>query len=173
MLLITSISNPSSICVTCTTMNRIRRKTLRGSILAYGLVIMSMIAIIMTSIISFVASQTKYALQVHAREQGFQIAESGIQFYRWYLAHQVEGRTAQQVATFWATGNPYGVATPYEVEYVDPGGSPIGKYRLEATPPSSGSTVVTVKATGWTYRYPAVTRVIEVRFRKPVWSEYI
>ena len=43
------------------------RQTLQGSVLAYGLVIMFMVAIIMTSIISFVASQTKYALQVHAR----------------------------------------------------------------------------------------------------------
>lgn len=154
-------------------MNSLSRKNLKGSALAYGLVIITMVAIVMTSIVSFVAAQTKYALQVHAREQAFQIAEAGIHFYRWYLAHQVEGRTASQVADFWATGNPYGVATPYEVEYVDPGGSPIGMYRLEVIPPESGSTVVMVTATGWTYRYPAVTRVIEVRFRKPVWSEYI
>ncbi len=74
---------------------------MQGSVLAYGLVIMFMISIILTSIIGFVASQTKYALQVHAKEQAFQIAETGIHFYRWYLAHQVEGRTAQQVADFW------------------------------------------------------------------------
>lgn len=146
-------------------------KALKGSMLAYGLVIMFMISIILTSIIGFIASQTKYALQIHAREQGFQIAESGIHFYRWYLAHQVEGRTAQQVADFWATGNPYGVGTPYEVEYTDPGGDPIGKYRLEVTPPETGSTIVTVKSTGWTYRYPDVPRVIQVRFRRPSWSE--
>ncbi len=152
------------------TMNKFPRM-LKGSILAYGLVIMFMMAIIMTSIISFIANQTKYSLQTHAREQAFQIAESGIHFYRWYLAHQVEGRTAQQIATFWATGNPYGVATPYEVEYKDPGGDPIGKYRLEVTAPATGSTIVTVKATGWTYRYPSVTRVIKVRFRRPSWSE--
>ncbi len=143
----------------------------RGSVLAYGLVLMFMISIIMTSIIIFVAKQVKYSLEVQAREQAFQIAESGIHFYRWYLAHQVEGRTAQQVATFWATGNPYGVAAPYIVEYKDPGGSPIGKYRLEVTAPAAGSTIVKVKATGWTYRYPADTRIINVRFRRPSWSE--
>lgn len=146
---------------------------LRGSALAYGLVIMTSVAIILTSILGFITSQTKYALKVHAKEQAFQIAESGIHFYRWYLAHQVEGRTAQQVKDFWENGNPYGVATPYEVEYVDPGGSAIGKYRLEVTPPPDGSTVVIVKATGWTYRYADATRSIEVRFRKPAWSEHI
>ncbi len=152
-------------------MNR-QPKVLHGSILAYGLVIMFMVSVILTSIIGFIAGQTKYALQIHAREQAFQIAESGIHFYRWYLAHQVEGRTAQQVADFWATGNPYGVLTPHEVEYVDPGGDPIGKYILEVTPPELGSTVVLVRATGFTYRYPDIIRVIQVRFRKPSWSEF-
>lgn len=144
---------------------------MRGSVLVYGLVIMFVVSIVMTSIIGFVASQTKYALEVHAREQAFQIAESGIHFYRWYLAHQVEGRTAQQIATFWNSGNPYGVATPYEVEYRDPNGGPIGKYKLEVTPPDPGSTIVTVKATGWTYRFLDDKRIIQVRFRRPSWSE--
>ncbi len=151
------------------TMNKSR--ALKGSILAYGLVIMFMVSIILSSIIGFIASQTKYALQIHAREQAFQIAESGIHFYRWYLAHQVEGRTAQQVEDFWNTGNPYGVASDYEVEYTDPGGDAIGKYSLEVTPPEPGSTMLTVRSTGWTYRYPEQLRVIEVRFRRPSWSE--
>ena len=146
---------------------------IKGTALVYGLVIMTVVAIILTSIITFVAAQTRYALQVHAREQSFQIAESGIQFYRWYLAHQVEGRTATQVAAFWATGNPYGVATPYEVDYRDPSGDVIGRYRLEVTAPTGYSTAVTVLATGWTFRYPDNKRTIEVRFRKPAWSENI
>ncbi len=153
-------------------MAMIKGKGPRGSALVYGLVIMTIVSIVMTSIIGFVVTQTKYSLQTQGREQAFQIAESGIHFYRWYLAHQVEGRTASQVAAFWATGNPYGVATPYEVEYRDPGGDPIGKYRLEVTPPTLGSTVVLVKSTGWTYRFPNTQRIIQVRFRKPSWSEY-
>jgi hypothetical protein len=144
----------------------------KGTALIYGLFIMMVVAIILTSIIGFVVSNTKYALQTHAREQGFQIAESGIQYYRWYLAHQVEGRTASQVAAFWA-GTPQGVSTPYEVDYRDPSGELIGKYRLEVTPPSGYSSIVIVKSTGWTYRYPNDERVIEVRFRKPAWSEDI
>jgi hypothetical protein len=146
-------------------------RILKGSALAYGLVIMTAVAILMTSIVTFITAQTKYALQNHAKEQAFQIAESGIQFYRWYLAHTVEGKTATQVADFWA-GSPYGVGTPYEAEYSDTAG-PIGKYQIEVTPPQDGSTVVLVTATAWTYRYPSVKRVIKVRFRKPAWSEDI
>src|SRR6185369_7126994 len=148
-------------------------KKYRGSALAYGLIIMFSVAIILTSIISFVASQTKYALQVHGREQAFQIAESGIQFYRWYLAHQVEGRTTQQVQNFWASGTAYGVNAPYIFEYKDPSGTAVGKYKLEVTPPVGGTNLLTVKSTGWTYKYPNVTRIITVRFRKPSWSEYV
>ncbi len=152
--------------------NTQRKLNRSGSALVYGLLIITIVAIVLTSIISFVVTNTQYALRTHAREQSFQIAEAGIQYYRWYLAHQVEGRTASQVAAFWA-GTPQGVATPYEVDYRDPSGSLIGKYKLEVTPPSGSSTRVTVKATGWTYRFPNDKRVIEVRFRKPAWSENI
>jgi hypothetical protein len=145
----------------------------KGTALLYGLIIMMVVAIVLTSIITFVAGNTKYSLQVHAREQGFQIAESGIQYYRWYLAHQVEGRTASQVAAFWASGTAQGVGTPYEQDYYDPSGELIGRYKIEVIAPQGYSTVVTVKSTGWTFRYPNDRRIIEVRFRKPAWSEYI
>ncbi len=149
-----------------------KERFLKGSLLAYGLVIMFMVSIVLTSIVGFITSQTKYALRVHAKEQAFQIAESGVDFYRWYLAHQLEGRTAQQVADFWATGSPYGVGAAYEAEYSDPSGDAVGKYSLTVTPPSAGSSVAIVRVTGWTYRYPSDTRTITVRFRRPSWSEY-
>ncbi|PJA85270.1 MAG: hypothetical protein CO143_02075 [Candidatus Moranbacteria bacterium CG_4_9_14_3_um_filter_45_14] len=141
-----------------------------GSALVYGLIIMTAVAIVLTSILVFITSQTKYALQIHSREQAFQIAESGIDFYRWYLAHQVEGRTAQQVATFWTSGSPYGVGIPYEMEYTD-GGVGIGKYKLTVTPPEDGSTSITVKSEGWTYRHSTDIRTLTVRLRRPSWSE--
>lgn len=159
------------ISVTFTTMNQASNKMRKGTALAYGIVIMTVVAILLTSIVSFLGQQTKLSLRVHAREQSFQISESGIRYYRWYLAHTIEGRTTAQIAAFWATGNPIGVTSSYEVEYVDPGGEAIGKYRLEVTAPPAGSTVIEVKATGWTYRYPDDKRIISVRFRKPAWSE--
>lgn len=153
-------------------MNKVFQRKFQGSALVYGLVIMTAVAIVLTSILTFITSQTKYALQIHSREQAFQIAESGIDFYRWYLAHQVEGRTAQQVATFWTIGSPYGAPPmpPYEAEYTDLGVG-IGKYRLTVTPPGVGSTSITVKSEGWTYRHPTDVRTLVVRLRRPSWSE--
>lgn len=147
------------------------RYSLKGSALAYGLVIMTSVAIILTSIIGFVATQTKYSLQVHAREEALQIAEAGIHFYKWYLAHTTDGRTAQQIQTFWDSGTAYGITSPYEAEYADPSGGAVGKYRVTVTPPVQGSTIVTVRSVGWTYKYPSDIRTLEVRFRRPSWSE--
>jgi hypothetical protein len=77
----------------------------------------------------------------------------------------------QQISDFWQNGNPYGVATPYEAEYKDPEGTAIGKYHLEVQRPALGSTIVTVKSIGWTYLKPSVKRTLQVRFRRPSWSE--
>lgn len=144
----------------------------KGSALVYGLMIMFAVSVILTSLIGFITSQAKYGLQSVSKQNALQIAESGTYFYRWYLAHMVEGKTAKQIQDFWQTGNPLGVATAYEAEYFDPGGSAIGKYSLTVTPPASGSTIVTVTSTGWTYKYPNVKKIIRVRFRRPSWSEY-
>lgn len=144
----------------------------RGGALVYGLVIMTVVQIVLVSIIQFVTGNIKYSLQIRSREQAFQIAEAGIDFYRWYLAHNVEGKTATQIQAFWTSGSVYGVGASYEADYSDPSGGVIGRYRLEVTPPSSGSTIAIIKSTAWTYKYPNVKRIIQVRLRRPSWSEY-
>jgi len=143
----------------------------KGSALVYGLVIMTAVAIILTSLLTYISSQIKYSLRINAKEQSFQIAESGISFYRWYLAHQAEGRTAQQLATFWSSGTAYGVGTPYVGVYYDPFGTAIGEYSITVVPPLVGSTIVKVTSVGSTYQYPSDTRTLTVRFRRPSWSE--
>jgi hypothetical protein len=155
-------------------------KAKKGSAIAYALVLMAAVLIILTAMIQFVVSQMKYSLTNRDREEAFQIAESGVNFYRWYLAHQTEGKTVLQVKQFWETGNPIAVGTStcgrsgdYEVEYRDPSGSAIGKYCLEVTPPPAWSTIAIIKSTGWTYESPGVKRVVQVRLRRPAWSEYM
>jgi len=145
----------------------------RGSALVFALIITSLSLIILVSMMEYVSSQIKYGLYNSSKEESFQIAESGINFYRWYLAHQTDGRTAQQIKTFWTSGSPFGVGSAYEAEYKDPEGAGIGKYSIEVTPPGEGSTIVIVKSTGWTYKYPNSKRTIQVRLRRPAWSEYI
>lgn len=144
----------------------------KGSALAYALVIMSISMIILVSMLGYTSSQLKFSSNRAEKEKAFQISEAGIYFYRWYLAHQVSGKTAQEINDFWQGEASLGIDSPYEVEFNDPEGGGIGKYSLEVTPPDSGSTIVIVKSTGWTYAQPNVKRTVQVRFRRPSWSEY-
>lgn len=137
----------------------------KGSALAYVLVIMATCLILLMSIILFVVSQLRYSMQQHDREQALQIAESGIHFYKWYLAHQLDGRTAAQVQAFWSSGTALGQLAAYTANYGN------GEYSVTVTPPVLGSTIVHVTSIGYTTANPALTRTVKVRLRRPSWSE--
>ena len=89
------------------------------------------------------------------REQALQIAEAGIDYYRWHLAHA-------------PTDFQDGTATsgPYVHEFRDKNGTVIGHYRLTITPPALGSTLVTVLSTGSTTN-SVTERSVQVQFAKP------
>lgn len=144
----------------------------KASALAYALIIMTVSLIILTSMISYTASQIKFSSNRADREEAFQVAEAGIYWYRWYLAHETAGKTAQQVNDFWQNGNPLGVSTPYIQNFNDPESGSIGQYKIETARPTPGSTIVIVKSTGWTNKSPNEKRIVQVRFRRPSWSEY-
>jgi len=148
--------------------NFMRKNIRNGSALAYGLIIMFTVSIILTSMLGYINSQLKFSFNRVEREEAFQIAEAGVYYYRWYLAHQTSGKTAAQIQTFWASGNAKGVGTAYESDFEG-----LGEYRLEVTAPAPGSTIVIVKSTGWTYKEPNMKRIVQVRFRRASWSEYM
>lgn len=143
--------------------------------MAYGLVIMSIVVILLTSILQYVSSQLRYGFRQVERERAFQVAEAGIYFYRWYLAHELAGKTAQQINDFWQSTSPYpyGVHNDYKADFFDPEGGKIGTYSINTTRPEPGSTIVEVVSTGSTVKEPNLFRKIRVRFRRPSWSEYM
>lgn len=143
-------------------------KSKKGSALAYALVIVSMTMIILVSILGYVVSQLKFGLNRVEKEKAFQVAEAGVYYYRWYLAHQTSGKTAQQINEFWQSGNVLGVSSDFEADFEG-----IGKYTIHVDPPSAGSTIVIVKSVGYSYKFPDMKRTVQVRFRRPSWSEYI
>lgn len=146
----------------------------KGSAIAYALVVIAMVSILLSSVVQFVANQAKSAYQVQSKEQAFQIAEAGVNFYRWYLAHETDGKTSMQVRDFWqgTSPYPYGLQTAFEKEYVDAQGGALGKYSIRIPEEVDlSSTIVKIEVTGWTYKYPNLKRTIKVRFRRPSWSE--
>ena len=145
----------------------------RGSIMIYLLMTATIGSVILLGLMTFVVSRDKNSKYAATREQSLQLAEAGIYWYRWYLAHNVEGKTVQQKKDFWASGTAVGTQSGgYTADVNDPEGGALGKYKLEVTAPVVGSTIVTVKSTGWTNKSPNVKRTIQVRFRQPAWCEY-
>lgn len=138
----------------------------RGSVLAYALIIVSITTIILVSILGYISSQLKFSFNRVEKEKAFQIAEAGIYYYRWYLAHETSGKTAQEINTFLQTGGPMGFS-PAAVNYED-----IGQYQIEIEQPVAGSTILNVESTGWSNKEPDLKRTVKVRFRRPSWSEY-
>ncbi len=148
------------------------KKTEKGVITVYALIGAAVIATLLGGMLIFVSTQVRNSSDEVSRQKALEIAESGVYFYRWYLAHSLDGKTAQEIKNFWQSSDALGVITPYEKEIEDANGDPIGRYRIEVTVPDPGSTIVSLISTGWTYRHPNLTRKVKVRFRRPSWSEY-
>jgi hypothetical protein len=102
----------------------------------------------------------KAAHRAADREQAIQIAEAGIDYYRWHLAHapqDFQDGTA--------------LPGPYVHPYFDKDGTVIGEFTLNIIPPPIGSTIVTVRSTGATTAYPQ-GRTIESRLAIPSIAKY-
>jgi len=93
--------------------------------------------------------------------QAFTIAEAGIEYYRWHLAHDPED---------FQDGT--GEDGTYIHEYFDKDGVRIGVFELDITPPVSGSGIVTIRSTGRVDADPTAYRVIEARLAQPSLARY-
>ena len=133
-----------------------------GFIIMYEVLIIFIFSLVMLSVVSYAALQLRAVRTTVAREQSFQIAEAGINYYQWRLAH---------FPTDYQDGT--GVAGPYVHDYIDKSTSDvIGRYSLQITEPPIGSTVVTIQSTGYTLANPNIKRTITTRYGIPSLAKY-
>src|SRR5204862_451267 len=98
------------------------------------------------------------------REMAFQIAEAGVNYYQWHLAHFADD--------FW-DGNASTTPGPYVHNYIDKDtNQTLGTFSLVITPPSVGSTIVTIQSSGSSVVNPGQKRVITVRYGVPSLAQY-
>jgi hypothetical protein len=142
-----------------------------SSAIAYGLVIVAISTILLTSVFQFVSSQIKYASYVEVKENTFHIAESGIYFYRWYLAHQIEGKNQTEIENFWS-GSPLGVGNPYVKDFLNSSGEKIGETEISINFPTGNHNIVEILSTGRTLKKPEITRTIKSTLRRSIWSDF-
>lgn len=142
----------------------LRRKPQAGAILVYNIVVIFIFALVMIGVLSFATIQLRVIRSSVNREQAFHIAEAGANYYQWHLAHYP--------TDYW-DGNASTTLGPYIHDYIDKDtNQKIGEYSLQIIPPAVGSTIVTIKSTGYTLDNPAQKRTVTVRYGIPSLAKY-
>ncbi len=134
----------------------------KGNILLFAVVFGFIgFSVVVGAVSSYAIAENRASVHKHNREMAFQVAEAGINYYRWHLAHaknDFKDGTDQ--------------SGPYLHEYSDKDGNLIGYFELQIGPPPLGSTIVDVTSTGWTDDQPQSRRTIKVRLGFPSLVDY-
>ena len=134
----------------------------RGNIL---LVVMVFGALAITTLVmgmsNFAVMENRAARAKNQNEIAFQIAEAGINYYRWHLAHNPADLQD-------GTGAP----GPYVHDYKDKNGTAVGKFSLDISAPPNGSSIITIKSTGYSLANIKNKRTLKVRIGFPSLSDY-
>lgn len=136
----------------------------KGLILVNVLVFGVIAIIVTTALVNWGATMLKDTKLVSAKEQSLQIAEAGIDYYRWHLAH---APTDYKDGTGTTTSN-----GPFIHLYEDKDGNIIGQFELTITPPPTGSTLVKIKSKGIALNATSSARTIDVSMAIPSFAKY-
>jgi len=127
----------------------------RGVIITLVLVFGTIFLMLLAGLLGFILIQHLQSLQKVSWSESLEIAEAGVNYARWHLAHSPSD------FTFSGT-----------YDYKDPEGAVIGKYQLEITAPSGCDSAVKIKSIGWTLKFPDVERKIQIKYAKPSLAKY-
>lgn len=140
-----------------------------GAMFVTALIVTAIFLASAIGLVSLGLYRYKLYLQETAKQQALHIAEAGINYYRWHLAHEPNDFFDGTGGDPGELGAPYG---PYEHAYAAPSSNLTGVFKLEITPPVSNSTIVRIKSTGWTDNYPNIKRMVEARYGMPSLAKY-
>lgn len=135
----------------------------RGMILVNVMVFGFIAIIVTTALVNWGGTMLKNTKNLSLNEQAFQIAEAGIDYYRWHLAH---------APTDYKDGTGSAGNGPFVHDFKDKDGNVIGQFALTITPPLVGSTLVRIKSTGTVIESPSISRSIEVSLAIPSFAKY-
>jgi hypothetical protein len=133
----------------------------KGYISMYVLVFSAVSLIILSGLALWADTTVRAVFRDTDKAQAFMLAESGIEYYRWHLAH---AQKDYQDGT--------GQAGPYIHQVTDKDGNTLGSFSLVITPPNVGSTLVTLQSTGSLVANPTQLKIIEARMAIPSFAKY-
>lgn len=134
-----------------------------GYLLVFVLVFGSIFLVIISSFVGYVITQNQVINFRHEQQRATEIAEAGLNYYRWYLAHYPDDITD-------GTGLP----GPYVHVYNDPEDGPIGEFSLSIASSTYCGSVssIDITSTAFTYDDPTAVSEISARYRRPTVAEY-
>lgn len=135
----------------------------RGVTVILVIAFMAIFLVILGTITSYTFTQSRYGRALYAREQAIQIAEAGLEYYRWFLAHNPGNLT-----------NGTGQAGPYAYIVSDPEGSTVGSASLTIVGNRACSVIQSIDITsqGTSDANPLFKRTLFARYMRPSVAEY-
>jgi len=140
-----------------------RKKVHAGYLLVLVLVFGAVFFTVASSFVVFIVTQSRLVTQKVQLESAGQIAEAGLNYYKWYLSHFPNDTT-----------NGTGLPGPYIGVYRDPEGSAIGEYSLSVASTTYCGDVASIDVTsvGYTYEAPTVKRTLSAHYARPTVASF-
>ncbi len=135
----------------------------RGITIMLVIAFMGIFTLLLGSITSYTFMQAKYGRVLLTRERALQIAEAGLEYYRWHLVH---------TPSVMEDGSNFESPAVYEV--ADPEGGRLGQADITATINTACSVpqYVDITSTGVSDSGPQFTRTLLARYMRPSAAEY-
>lgn len=133
----------------------------KGSISILVLVFGVVISLAVSGLVVVAATQYTASTRTEYFERSLSVAESGIDYYRWHLAHAPQD---------YRDGTNH--TGPYTHTISDPYGNTNATFSLSVSPPASGSSIVTISSTGWMNEHPEIKREIVAKYGIPSLAKY-
>lgn len=120
-------------------------------VIVFGFVFLMMLS----GLVSYILFQHRQSVQRVDWNEALAIAEAGMQYAQWHLAHTPEDYAFDGV-----------------YDFKDPEGALVGKYQLDVAAPSGCVSGVIIQSTGWTASAPTLQRTVQVQYVRPSLAQY-
>ncbi len=128
-------------------------------VLVFGAIFFTMTA----AFVGYIVTQSQVTQHKMNKEEALNIAEAGLDYYKWFLAHFPDNTT-----------NGTTTPGPYVHTYADPEGSAIGEFSLAISSSTACGDVyaIDITSTGHTYVNPNAKRIVYGRYARPTVAEF-
>ena len=135
----------------------------RGYFVILTLVFSAVFLTLLSALTGYIFVQKRVQLAKENQEKALHLAEAGLEYYKWFLAHNPGDST-----------NGTGVPGPYVHTVDDPEGEVLGSFSLDvdANVYCNAVSDITITSTGWTASDPTYKRVVQSSYVRPSVANY-